>query len=552
MSKVRERGAPRFVQAAILLPLLGFIVANCSGKRSASDDDDTSGRAGAAGATNGGKAGSGSGATSSGGSAGSSETGGSGGSAAASTGGVAGDSSASGGTDGGDGGEPNTRGGSGGGDDGGTGGDATGGTSGADGKGGSAGKGGDGGNGATSGSAGTNSNPPVCGNGLTEGSEGCDDLNTDDGDGCDADCEVEPGNVCTQADCVDFLCTYSIPATFRDFNAHAAPGGHPDFDPGFNSPGATQGLLSPTLDSEGKPVLVGPNTNAFMHGVSDFAKWYRNTQGTNVAIAGSVVLHGGAGGGFSNRWGENGEEWRGQSAYGNVVAGGPGTAGGAPGCTLAACDGRPCYDPCTPWGAGVTLACCADNITQQYEGTPLFFPIDSAPGILDEPRFAGKVPEQYGWPGWPWESDVATMLGVSTPVDTAFAPFPSPTHNFNFTSELTFRLRYDADVTQAIEIMGDDDIWMFVNGHLAVDLGGWHPPLNGYVSFMGGTVTSYANVDGSPTNPVITTAPDSTFDLVDGEVLTVKIFHAERQKEGSTFKLRVLGFELDRSVCAPP
>lgn len=40
--------------------------------------------------------------------------------------------------------------------------------------------------------------PPGCGNGRTEDQEECDDRNTIDGDGCDADCKLEPGgDVCT-------------------------------------------------------------------------------------------------------------------------------------------------------------------------------------------------------------------------------------------------------------------------------------------------------------------------------------------------------------------
>ncbi len=40
--------------------------------------------------------------------------------------------------------------------------------------------------------------PPECGNGVKEGTEECDDGNTDDGDGCDAQCKVEhfsPGDI---------------------------------------------------------------------------------------------------------------------------------------------------------------------------------------------------------------------------------------------------------------------------------------------------------------------------------------------------------------------
>ncbi len=39
-------------------------------------------------------------------------------------------------------------------------------------------------------------NPPMCGNGLLEGTELCDDGDLDPGDGCDDQCQVEPGSYC--------------------------------------------------------------------------------------------------------------------------------------------------------------------------------------------------------------------------------------------------------------------------------------------------------------------------------------------------------------------
>ncbi|MFO1518219.1 MAG: hypothetical protein U1F57_00920 [bacterium] len=41
--------------------------------------------------------------------------------------------------------------------------------------------------------------PTVCGNGMKEGTEGCDDGNTTAGDGCSATCTVEPGFTCDSA-----------------------------------------------------------------------------------------------------------------------------------------------------------------------------------------------------------------------------------------------------------------------------------------------------------------------------------------------------------------
>ncbi|MDW5597937.1 fibro-slime domain-containing protein [Conexibacter stalactiti] len=58
-------------------------------------------------------------------------------------------------------------------------------------------------------------------------------------------------------------------------------------------------------------------------------------------------------------------------------------------------------------------------------------------------------------------------------------PARSGGHNFSFTVELHSELRYDGGET--ITITGDDDIWLFVNGRLAIDLGGVHGPTSGMV-----------------------------------------------------------------------
>jgi fibro-slime domain-containing protein len=377
-----------------------------------------------------------------------------------------------------------------------------------------------------------------CGNGIVEGTEVCDDGNTAGGDGCTAACQTEPGFVCTTPPCemVNGTCSMTVPVVYRDFNAKNSTNGHPDFSPGYQSDGLATGLVQPAWDADQKPVLssTASTENGFMHGQDNFRQWYRSPNepgGTgskaSAPIPGSITLWQ-TGTSFVNRWGANGEQWLAPAMYTDLVYGGPGTAGGMPGCTTAECAGRTCWDPCTPWGDN-PQACCGEATQEGFDGNPLFFPLDPpTAGIQNDTRLEAKVPEQYGWVGWPWEAAVAETLGVTMPLQTSTAPFPSATHNFHFTTEVRWWFRFDG-TPMSLTFTGDDDVWVFVNGRLAVDLGGWHVPLDGTVTIDNQTAATYG--------------------IAEGSVYTIGIFHAERQAEGSTFKLTLSGFSMEPSDC---
>lgn len=96
-------------------------------------------------------------------------------------------------------------------------------------------------------------------------------------------------------------------------------------------------------------------------------------------------------------------------------------------------------------------------------------------------------------------------------------------HNFHFTLELHARFLYSGG--EVLHFRGDDDLWVFLNDRLAVDLGGVH---------SSETVT--LRLDDIAT----------AIQLHRGEVFPLDLFFAERQTSGSVFELTLETFTVCR------
>ena len=95
--------------------------------------------------------------------------------------------------------------------------------------------------------------------------------------------------------------------------------------------------------------------------------------------------------------------------------------------------------------------------------------------------------------------------------------------NFLFTTEIHLNFSYSQG--QVFSFRGDDDLWIFVNGRLAMDLGSMHGAERGEIDFD---------------------AQAADLGIVAGRSYPMDIFHAERHTTGSNF-----GFETNIACFTP-
>jgi fibro-slime domain-containing protein len=115
--------------------------------------------------------------------------------------------------------------------------------------------------------------------------------------------------------------------------------------------------------------------------------------------------------------------------------------------------------------------------------------------------------------------------GTWTYADSAFFPIGPdegfgaqsewfPDLNFHFTTEIHTEFVYTGG--EVFTFTGDDDLWTFINGRLAIDLGGLHPQITGSVA-----LDDVAQDIG----------------IAVGGTYPMDIFHAERHTDQSNFRI---------------
>ncbi|MCU0691005.1 MAG: fibro-slime domain-containing protein [Polyangiaceae bacterium] len=116
---------------------------------------------------------------------------------------------------------------------------------------------------------------------------------------------------------------------------------------------------------------------------------------------------------------------------------------------------------------------------------------------------------------------LAPTAGIFTFESNAFFPLDEAgwgnegnDHNFHFTTELHTRFKYNGGET--FRFIGDDDLWVFINNKLAIDLGGLHPVQEDEIA-----------LDSAASALGISVGNDYALDL----------FHAERHTDKSNFRV---------------
>ena len=120
-----------------------------------------------------------------------------------------------------------------------------------------------------------------------------------------------------------------------------------------------------------------------------------------------------------------------------------------------------------------------------------------------------------------WVFDSAT-LGGFFPLSPQDGFGPSPLNTTQNPNQLNYLFTTEAHVTfdyhggEVFSFSGDDDLWVFVNGKLAAELGGFHGPASVSIDFD---------------------AQAAALGITKENSYTMDIFHAERMTSQSNFKV---------------
>ncbi|HVU01043.1 MAG TPA: DUF4215 domain-containing protein, partial [Polyangiaceae bacterium] len=421
--------------------------------------------------------------------------------------------------------------------------------------------------------AGSCSTDTVCGNAVIGDAEECDDGNTNDGDGCSPTCTVAPGWLCPGPGvrCVPKACGDGLVVGIEqcdDGNTADGDGCTPlcTFEPGWacapGSPSACHRTTCGDGQTEGFEQCDDGDVVPY-DGCSPYCKIEPKCQGgTCTAVCGDGFK-------FPQEDCDDGNAQNGDGCSSTCTK--------EPGfqCDTVTLDPPSelvipilyrdfLYAGTTSPGPGhpdfESRDAESTGLVQQMLGT------DGKPVFASSTGTSGKVIIQDAQSFYWWYHEADCSSGTCTPnpyeklvyetaagapetltlarqasgayqfASTAFFPVDhlgwgdAQTFfgtNFSFTSELRYQFTYKGG--EVLSFLGDDDVYVFINGKLAVDLGGLH-------SAKTGAITLDSNAA-------------QNLGLTAGGMYEIALFQAERHTVGSNYTLTLTGFDHAVTAC---
>ncbi|MCL2260991.1 MAG: fibro-slime domain-containing protein [Fibromonadales bacterium] len=125
-------------------------------------------------------------------------------------------------------------------------------------------------------------------------------------------------------------------------------------------------------------------------------------------------------------------------------------------------------------------------------------------------------------PSYGWLADCVAWRSNGHPLATeAFVnsrSLQSKWHNYHFTMAGTGTFKYSSTNNDVFEFVSNDDLWVFIDGNLVVDLGGTHTPAPAKIN-----INAHALSEG----------------WEDGSEHVINFFYANRQTDGSGLRIRI-------------
>ena len=313
----------------------------------------------------------------------------------------------------------------------------------------------------------------VCGDSLIEGTEQCDDGNLNLGDGCSADCTREPrcANGTCESSCGDgIILPNDTSEECDDGNTRANDGCSPTcrLETGFTCQSIEE---NPPAEVSIPVVYRDFRGNDLAGGHVDF----ENGNGAETGIVGAL---------YTATLSDDGKPVYAKEGVASTTT-----------------HGRATFDQWYRNVAGVNKTVVdALTLVRKTGGTyefnnAAFFPLDGR--------------------GWAASGEESARNGSDG------AP-----HNFSFTSEVRYWFEYKG--TEVLSFRGDDDVWVYINRRLALDLGGVHGAQSASL-----TLSSRATQLG----------------LQVGGIYEAAVFQAERHTSASSYQLTLTNFLPRHTEC---